>query len=228
MTALDARPQAWQRRVVVALLGISLCSGVIGNALTLVLLRESPVALLAVHASYPQLALASVRLDPVTFVAVAAVRRWLGEAVFFAAGRVIGTDVLAWYARRSGKPLRLPHRLNHRYALVRDAVVVVLPHPLVSAFFGVTGMPWLRYLVLKLVGSVLTVAAMWYAVGFLPLEVAVDFLEANAVAITVFGLVLAFAWWRWQRRANGPDDDDVAGEADAGPDVAESESRGDA
>ncbi len=222
---VEARPQPWQRRLVLILLGVSLCSGVIGNALTLVLLRESPVALLVVHASYPQLALASVRLDPVTFVAVAAVRRWLGEAVFFAAGRVIGTDVLAWYARRSGKPLRLPHRLNHRYALVRDAVVLLLPHPLVSAFFGVAGMPWTRFLVLKLVGSVLTVTAFWYAAGFLPLEMAADFLEANAVAITVFGVVLALAWWRWQRRANEPDDGDADGGAALGSDAAESEPR---
>lgn len=227
MTTVDARPQPWQRRLVLTLLGVSLCSGVIGNALTLVLLRESPVALLVVHASYPQMALASVRLDPLTFVAVAAVRRWLGEAVFFAAGRVIGTEVLAWYAQRSGRTLRLPHRLNHRYALVRDAAVVLVPHPLVSAFFGVTGMPWLRFLVLKLVGSVLTVAAFWYGAGFLPLEMAADFLEANAVAITVFGVVLALAWWRWQRRANGPDDGDVAEEVDAGSDVAESEPRRD-
>lgn len=222
MTAVSARPPAWQRRTVLILLGASLCAGVIGNALTLVLLRESPVALLVVHASYPQLALASVRLEPATFVAVAAVRRWLGEAVFFAAGRVIGTEVLAWYARRSGKPLRLPYRLNHRYALVRDAAVVLLPHPLLSAFFGVVGMPWARYLVLKLVGSVVTVAAFWFAAGFLPLEVAADFLEANAVAITVFGLVLAFGWWRWQRRADTAGDD---APADAGAEAADSDAR---
>lgn len=216
MTATSTRPPTWQRRTVLALLGASLCAGVIGNALTLVLLRESPVALLVVHASYPQLALASVRLEPATFVAVAAVRRWLGEAVFFAAGRVIGTEVLAWYARRSGKPLRLPYRLNHRYALVRDAAVVVLPHPLLSAFFGVVGMPWLRYLVLKLVGSIVTVAAFLYAAGFLPLEMAADFLEANAVVITVFGLVLAFGWWRWQRRTNGAGPGQAEGDANAG------------
>lgn len=209
----------------VALLAASLCAGVVGNALTLVLLRESPVALLVVHASYPQLALASVRLDPVVFVAVAGVRRWLGEAVFFAGGRVIGTEVLAWHARRSGKPLRMPSRLNHRYALVRDAVVVLLPHPLLSAFFGVVGMPWLRYLALKLVGSVVTVAAFWYAAGFLPLEIAADFLEANAVAITLIGLVAAFAWWRWQRRADPADaEGDASVEVDA---EADSDARSD-
>lgn len=220
-----ARRRPWQRRTVVALLAASLCAGVVGNALTLVLLRESPVALLVVHASYLQMGLASVRLDPVTFVAVAAVRRWLGEAVFFAAGRVIGTEVLAWYARRSGKSLRMPYRLNHRYALVRDAVVVVLPNPLLSAFFGVVGMPWVRYLVLKLVGSVLTVAALFYVTGFvqLPLEVAVDFLEANAVAITIIGAVAAFGWWWWQRHAEPPDDGDAP--ADAGAEAADSDAR---
>lgn len=208
MTATEAERRAWSRRAVVALLALSFAAGAIGNALTPVLLRESPATLLTVHASYPQMALASARLDPVTFVAVAAVRRWIGELVFFAGGRVLGAELLAWYARRRDKPLALPHRLNHRYAVVRDAMVVVLPHPLVAAFFGAVGMPWARYAALKLAGSVVTVIALWRAAGLmrLPLSVAADFVEANAVAITVLGLLGAGALWWWRRRVSRGDD----------------------
>jgi MYXO-CTERM domain-containing protein len=202
VTVVHAARSAWSRRAVIALLAASFTAGAVGNALTPMLLRESPATLLTVHASYPQMGLASARLDPVTFVAVAAVRRWLGELVFFAGGRVLGGELLAWYAQRRGKSLALPHRLNHRYAVVRDAVVVLLPHPLVAAFFGAVGMPGLRYTALKLVGSVVTVLVLWRVAGVvrLPLSVAADFVEANAVAITALGLLGAGALWWWRRR----------------------------
>lgn len=197
----DVRAPAWQRRIVVALLAASFAAGAVGNALTPVLLRESPIALLAVHASYAQMALTSARIDPVTFVALVALRRFVGELVFFAGGRVLGAELLAWYADRRGKPLRLPNQLNHRWWPVRDAAIVALPNPAVSAFFGAVRVPWWRFTVLKLVGSVVTVAAMRSVLDNVRgVEKIADFVEANAVVITVIGLLAAFGWWRWQRR----------------------------
>lgn len=202
MTDVEVRAPAWQRRAVAALLATSFASGAVGNALTPVLLRE-PAVLLLVHASYAQMALASARLDPVVFVLVAGLRRWIGELVFYAGGRVLGHELLVWYAARRGKPLWLPHQLNHRWWPVRDAVIVALMHPVISAFFGAVQAPWPRFVALRLVGSLLWVTALWALADAvaLPLEVAADFVEANAVVITATGLLLAFGWWWWKRRA---------------------------
>lgn len=217
MTELIARRAPWERRTVLALLAISVVASVVGNTMTPVLFRQSPVTLLAVLSSYGQMALASARVDPVTFVVVASARRWVGELIAFAGGRVLGGEVLAWYTRRSGAAPKLPQRLNERWWLARDAVVVLVPHVALSALFGVAGMPWRRFAALKLVGSVLTVVAMWYIAGAvrLPLSVVADFVEANAVVLTVVAVAAGTTWWAWQRRASGGPGDsghDRAGE----------------
>ena len=204
MTDLIAPSAPWERRIVLALLAVTVVASVVGNAMTPVLFRESPVGLLAVLSSYTQMALASARVDPVTFVVVASARRWIGEMIAFAGGRVLGGEVLAWYTKRSGRMLVLPERLNERWWLARDAAVVLIPHVAVSALFGVAGMPWRRFAVLKLVGSVLTVVVMWHLAGVvhLPLSWAADFVEANAVGLTVLAAVVGGAWWVWQRRTS--------------------------
>ena len=204
MTELIAPRAPWERRLVLALLAAAVVASVVGNTMTPVLFRESPVGLLAVLSSYAQMALASARIDPVTFVIVAGTRRWIGDLIAFAGGRVLGGEVLAWYTRRSGRMLILPARLNERWWLARDAAVVLIPHVAVSALLGVAGMPWRRFAVLKLIGSVSTVVVMWYVAGVvhLPLSWAADFVEANAVMLTVVATLVGGAWWAWQRRTS--------------------------
>ena len=207
MTDLIAPRAPWERRTVLALLAAAVVASIVGNTMTPVLFRESPVGLLAVLSSYAQMALASARVDPLTFVVVAGARRWIGDLIAFAGGRVLGSEVLAWYTKRSGRVLVLPERLNQRWWLARDAVVVLVPHVAISALLGVAGMPWRRFAVLKLVGSVLTVMVMWYVAGVvhLPLAWVADFVEANAVVLTVLAALAGGAWWMWQRRtSNGP------------------------
>jgi membrane protein DedA with SNARE-associated domain len=204
MSTSAASGPRWQRGVVLALVAVSVTAAIAGNALTPVLLRTSPVALLAVLSSYAQMGLASARVDPVTLIAVAALRRWVGETIAYAAGRVFGGEALVWDQRRSGATLRFPERLNQRWWWLRDMVVVAVPHPLLSAFFGVTRMPPARFVLLKLAGSVLTVTAFWYAtqVAALPLGRAADFVEANTLVLTVV-VAGAIGVWIMRSRRQG-------------------------
>ncbi len=204
--APTASPRA--RRLVLLALGLSVAAAVAGGAFLPLLLRRSPTLLLAVQSSYAQMALASLRLDPVTFVAVAALRRWLGEVIAFLGGRVLGPDVLRWYQRRSGPPPQLPAMLSAPRSPLRDVLVVLVPHPLLGALFGLGGMSTNRYLVLKLVGSVLTVAAFRALAGVaaVPLAAAADLLDANVPVLTVLGAVAVGAWL-WHRASRRGDDD---------------------
>jgi membrane protein DedA with SNARE-associated domain len=189
------------RRAVLGLLGLSVAAGVVGNVFMPLLLRRSPVLLLAIQSSYAQMGLASSRLDPVTFIAVAALRRWIGEVVAFAGGRVLGTQVLDWYQRRGGRRWRPPEALHTTWAPARDLAVVLLPHPLLSAFLGTAGMPPRRFVVLKLLGSVLTVALFWSLAGVaaVPLTTAADFVEGNARRLTLVAAGVGVIWLAWQR-----------------------------
>lgn len=214
----------WRRRMVLSLLVALLGAGAVGNALTPMLLRESPALLLAVHSSYPQMGLASVRLDPVLFVAVAGLRRWVGEMVAFATGRVFGAEALAWYAdRRGGRRPPLTDRLHGPWASLRDAAALLVPHPLVSAVLGAVRMPPLRFAVLKLVGTLLWVTAVWYVSAALdkrlPLSVIADFVEANAVLLTILAVLALVGGWLWQRR------DSVGTQPGAGTDAADASRR---
>lgn len=194
------------RALVAGLLAASVAATVVGNALLPLLLRTSPVLLLVVQSSYAQMGLAIARLDPVTFVLVASLRRWAGEVIAFAGGKVLGTEALRWYGQRSGRRVPLPSWEGRGARLLRDAVVLLVPQPLLSAAVGVADMPWLRFAVLKLLGSIGSVTLLWYAVTALdlPLEEVADLVEANALALTVVAIVGTAGWLAWQRaRQNG-------------------------
>lgn len=207
-SSAPSRPSPRLRRLALTAIGLSVVAAVLGSVFLPVLLRQSPALLLVVQSSYAQMGLASPRLDPVTFVAVAAGRRWLGEVIAFFGGRVLGADALRWYQRRGHPDLRLPTGLDGRTTMLRDAMVVLLPHPLLAALFGVAGMPAGRYVVLKLLGSVLTVLLFrtaFRAVGA-PLSTAADFVTANVALLTAVGVGTA-AVLLWRRRRAGGDAD---------------------
>jgi membrane protein DedA with SNARE-associated domain len=194
---------ARRRRLVAALLAASVAMAVLGNAFTPALLRLSPKLLLAVQSSYAQMGLAAPLLDPAVFIALAATRRWLGELVAFCAGRVLGPPALERLTRRTGRLPELPARLRARRSLLRDALVVVVPHPLLSALFGMSEMPARRFVGLKLLGSLLSVTLLWSlaAVAAVPLATAAAFVDTNAALLTAAAVALLAVWWLWQRRA---------------------------
>ncbi|MFO8074549.1 MAG: hypothetical protein R6T85_00310 [Egibacteraceae bacterium] len=207
MDALVPSPAGRRAQAVVgALVALSVAAAIVGNAFTPLLLRLSPELLLVVQASYAQMALATTRLDPVTIIAIAVLRRWAGEIVAFAAGRVLGPRALAWYARRGHDPLAALEGLDERWWRVRDLVIVVVPQPLLSAVFGVLGTPVRRFVVLKGVGTLWSVTAFVLLVGVVPLPLAAvaDLVEANALLLTVLAAV-GLAGWAWRRRDAGRD-----------------------
>lgn len=187
---------------VIVLLTASIAVGIVANVFLPVLLRDSPVLMLALQSSYPQMALASARLEPEVLIAVATARRWVGEVIAYAAGRVLGADALAWFARRRQRTIHLPTEVSAGWRWVRDLVVLVVSHPIVSASAGVLGMPWLRFAVLRLVGGTVWVAAVWYLAGELsvPLSALATAIETNARVLTAVA-VLATAGWLWWRRS---------------------------
>ncbi len=200
-----APPQATTRTqaIVAALVALSVAAAIVGNAFTPLLLRISPELLLVVQASYAQMALATTRLDPVTIIAIAVLRRWAGEVLAFAAGRVLGPRALAWYARRGHDPLAALEGVDERWWRVRDVVIVLVPQPLLSAVFGVVGTPVRRFLLLKGLGTLWSVTAFVLLVGVVPLPLAAiaDLVETNALLLTIVAVVGLGGWLWWQRRA---------------------------
>jgi len=198
----DTRAVGGAQALVGLALAASVAAAVVGNAFLPLLLRISPVLLLVVQSSYAQMGLAVARLDPVTFVLVAALRRWIGEVIAFAGGKVLGAEALRWYGQRSGRQVPLPTWEGRGARLLRDAVVLVVPQPLLSAAVGVSGMPWLRFVVLKLLGSLASVTLLWWAATALalPLAALADLVEANALGLTVVAIVGTAGWLVWQRR----------------------------
>lgn len=218
-----ATPRTSVQAVVLLLLVLSLAAGIVGNAFLPALLRTSPKLLLVVQSSYAQMALATTRLDPVTLLVIAALRRWIGESLAFAAGRVLGPRALSHLRGLSSRPLRLP-RFEGRSWILRDVLIVVFPQPVLSAVFGILPTPTRRFLLLKLLGSFLTVAAYLAVLAAVPLPLAAvaDVMEANVAVLSMFG-VLGVAGWLWWRHRSAPRRAPGAGEGDG-----RSESTGDA
>lgn len=207
------------RAVVVALIGVSVALAVVGNALTPLLLRVAPVGLLALQASYPQMALTSGRIDPVVFVLVAGVRRWAGEVVAFLGARVLGPAVMARLGGRRAAGMRIPTAVRLGGPTGQALLALAVPHPFASVALGLTSMPVARFLVLKLIGSLASVVVIrWLAVAASsPLDALADAVGGNALPLTLVTATLVLGSLLWRRRASSdaaPDAEDPRDDAE--------------
>ena len=118
------------------------------------LLREAPLALLALHPFGPWSYLASTRTGVVPFLAVLVAVRAVPCVGDYFVGRWYGPRALAWLSRRprAGRAARTAQRLSTRFG---SALLLLWPGATSSVLAGANGVPLRRFLPLMLTGIVL-------------------------------------------------------------------------
>ncbi len=193
--------------VVVPILLLS-AAGIAAMALTPVLLRDAPLALLVLEARNRYLLLVAERVDLVPFVVVGVLRRLASDPFYYLLGRWYGDDAVRWAAAGRGEEhlRRFRSAVEHPwFARLADVAVVLFPGAVVCTLAGAAGMSPRRFAALDVAGSIAVVVALRWLAGVAaePIAAVVAFNDANAGWLTAVFVAATAAVLLLQRRRPG-------------------------
>lgn len=194
----------WVLPLLVALLVAFWVVGTVATALTPALLRDHPLALVALEPRNRNLLLTAGKVDAAPFVVLAVLRRISSDPVYFALGFLYGPSTLRWLERRSGRLggqfIRWVERI---FPGVARPLVFLFPGLLVCLLAGVTRMRLRTFLAWNLAGTIAIVCALRLFAERLggPLGAINDWNDRYATTLTYLTIGLVAVYLVWQRRS---------------------------
>ena len=179
----------------------------LGNALFPTLVNDHPLLLLALNATTRHLVATSTSVDVVPYVAVALARRLAEDPLLYLLGRWHGDAAVEWMGRRLGGG-RVLEAIRRRFRFWGAPLVFLFPGGVVCVLAGAAGMPAWLFVLLNVVGTLVTVLLLRSAGEQVegPLTSALDFVGDNVVSLTVASVLLTALLTvrrhrgRWRRR----------------------------
>lgn len=197
------------RRLVVlsAIIAVLYGAGMLGLALTPILTREQPIALLLLNPTTTILLLVGGRIGLVPLIALVATRRFLVHIVFYLLGRWYADAALAWMLGRDADAAPLVGQAERIFRRVGWLAVLIWPGPFPSVLSGASRMPWPLFVAIDIIGTVASILITRYAASIAanPLDIALRFIDANAEALTIICATAVVLWLggRWLRGRRG-------------------------
>jgi len=204
----EEQPEAprWVLPLLIGLLIAFWTVGTISTALTPTLLRDHPLALVALEPRNRNLLLVSHKVDAPPFMVLAVLRRLSSDPVYFALGFIYGATTLRWLEGRSGKLgrrfIRWVERIFPRFA---RPLVFLFPGLIVCLLAGVTRMRIRSFLLWNVAGTVAIVIVLRIFADRLedPLRSVNDWNDRYANTLTVITVGLVAIYLVWQRITGG-------------------------
>lgn len=193
-------------RAALGLLAALTVGGLVGTALSPVLLVESPLLLVALAPDGRHIALAAGRVEALPLIAVGAVRRSLFGLAAYGLGATYGGHALSWLEQRAprwGKLLRVVERILARAG---PLILVPLPFATVCVLAGAARTRFPLFLLAMALGHVLWVTAI-YLLGArfsTASQVLTDFLSEHLLESTLICVALVLGQQLWSRRRAAP------------------------
>lgn len=181
--------------------------GMVGQAFFPTLLRNHPLALVALEPRARNLLLVAGRkggIDYLPFLIIAVIRKLFSDPLFYLLGWYYGDNAVKWIERRMGDDAGMVRAIERGFRRAGWAMVFLFPGGLVCALAGATGMSWVLFVVLNVVGTI-TMVTVYYLladVGWIntPLESLSGFITSNSKWLTAVSFGLTALWVINQRR----------------------------
>ena len=179
--------------LIVPLVGI-FGTAALGNAFFPALVNDHPLLLLALNATTRHLVATSTSVDIVPYVAVALGRRLLEDPFLYLLGRRYGIGAVEWMSRKLGAG-RLLRAAQRNFRFWGTVLVFFFPGGVVCVLAGASGMPVSVFLVLNVIGTLVTIVLVRSAGEEVsaPLTYALDFVGDHVVTLTILSVVLTVA-----------------------------------
>lgn len=210
----QARGNTTDRRLILATAAIAAFYGLgfLGLALLPLLARDHPRLLILLNPTTAVLLLVSARVDLASFIALATLRRIALHILCFLFGAWYGRAAVQWVQGYGGRATRLVGLIEHTFARVRWAVLLLAPGPLPGVLAGQGQMGRVRFLALDLTGTLLALLLIRFAADLAsdPLGSALRLIDRHAIPLTALcaaatALWLGVRWWG-RTRAEGVGD----------------------
>ena len=189
--------------LLVAAVAVTGTAGTIATALTPVLAAQHPLLLIILDARNRELILAR-HVAAVPFVLVGTLRRVLTDPLYWLLGWWYGDRAIRWLEREAGGGafVRLTERFFSKAAY---PMVFLFPGAVVCALAGATGMPFLAFLAVNVLGTITAVLALRFSSDVLaaPVDAVLDFFNDHLVATTAVTVTLVAVSVLLSRRQNG-------------------------
>jgi membrane protein DedA with SNARE-associated domain len=171
---------------------LSTAASFTGAAFSPKLLVENPLLLVALNPAVQNLVLASPSLDAAPFLIVAMVRLFLPDPFYFLIGQGFGDDAIHWVERRSGRAARIVRWAERLFERSGPLVLFVAPVALISVLAGAAHMPFKRFALINLAGTLTGVVLIrWFGARMAgPIDAVRTFVQANVALLTLISIVL--------------------------------------
>jgi len=186
-------PSRLKLRFLVAAIVVTGTAGTIATALTGPLATRHPLLLIVLDARNRNLILARhVALVP--FIVVGTVRRVLSDPLYWLLGWWYGDRAIRWLERKGGGGMLVTFT-ERVFSKAAYPMVFLFPGVVVCSLAGATGMPFVPFLIVNVVGTVATVSVLRLSGDLFggPVDAVLGFFSRHLVATTVVtvGLVVA-------------------------------------
>ena len=176
----------------------------VANALTPTLVKEHPLALIALEPRGRNLIAVARRVDLLPFMLVAVFRRFLSDPLYVLLGRYYGNAAVRWIERKSGDEAGFVKSVERAFAKWSSPLVFLWPGALVCVLAGETGMRPKRFVVLNVLGTLFTatVIRLLAEVSFVKdgIDAVLRFNDRNFKWLTAITIGLVVIWAVGQRR----------------------------
>ncbi|MGI8793768.1 MAG: DedA family protein [Acidimicrobiales bacterium] len=192
--------------LVTPIIGIVLI-GLAGQAFFPTLLKDHPLGLVALEPRARNLILVAGReggIDFLPFLVIAVIRKLISDPLFYLLGLFYGDNAVAWVERKMNDQAGMVRGMERMFQKAGWAMVFLFPGGLVCALAGATGMNWVLFVTLNIVGTITMVTLYYLLAGVswveAPLESVTGFITGNSKWLTVLSLGFTVLWLINQRR----------------------------
>ena len=157
-TVPPARPAPSRKTLtlIVAPIIVIFVVGTIGNMIHPTLLVNAPLLLVAMEPRFRYMLLVAPRVDLLPFMVVVLVRRLFADPFLFALGRLYGDSGVRWMERQLQDTIGWVRKVERAFGKAAWIFVLLWPGLVVCTLAGATGMRFATFIILNVVGTVVT------------------------------------------------------------------------
>lgn len=157
-TVPPARPAPSRKTLtlIVAPIIVIFIIGTIGNMIHPTLLVNAPLLLVAMEPRFRYMLLVAPRVDLLPFMVLVLIRRLFADPFLFALGRLYGDSGVRWMERQLQDTMGWVRKVERGFGKAAWLFVLLWPGLVVCTLAGATGMRFATFIVLNVVGTVVT------------------------------------------------------------------------
>ena len=157
-TVPPARPAPSRRTLTLILLPVIVVFivGTIGNMIHPTLLVNAPLLLVAMEPRFRYMLLVAPRVDLLPFMVLVLIRRLFADPFLFVLGRLYGDAGVRWMERQMQDTMGLVRKIERGFGKAAWLFVLLWPGLVVCTLAGATGMRFATFIILNVVGTLIT------------------------------------------------------------------------